>query len=312
MEIIQNAIEDYINTPNKSVFSSILTKMGGFSKDLVKKVLTKVFQNELPMDQAVIGFTEGGNIGGFTFHILERESVNYEAEVTDHYIDTNRPVQDHIAWKPVTITLQGLQGRYYHDIFRDVGHSVEYYRVFNTVASFIPNVPGITMVRKVKSTISKITSGNNIVNMIANKITSFAFGFFLSEVQKYANDWFAIHEDAGKIDDEQTNAFLYLEGLFLKGAPITVTTTWRSFDNMLITALKPTRDNNGDITEFTVTLKQISTVNSIVVDRTEKVEGGNSANQSSKVTEKGTTEGKKVVTQSNGISFVLLEDNELP
>lgn len=291
MEIIENAINDYINKPTQNFFASLLTKGGNFSKDLIKKVVTKVFQKDLPMDEAVIGFSEGGDIAGYKFHILERESVSYEADVTDHYIDTNRAVHDHIAWKPVTITLQGLQGRYFHDIFKDVSRSVEYYRVFNTVTSFLPVATPIVMARKVKSAISRFTGGSGIINMIANKFTSYAFGYIKDWLRQIGNDLIETYDNAVKIDDEQTKMFLYLETIFKAGMPITVTTSWRSYDNMIITSLKPTRDGNGDITEFQVTLKQISTISSIIVDTNEKVEGGNSANQSAEITDKGTTSG---------------------
>lgn len=300
MEIIENAINDYINKPTQNFFASLLTKGGNFSKDLIKKVVTKVFQKDLPIDEAVIGFSEGGDIAGYKFHILERESVKYEADVTDHYIDTNRAVHDHIAWKPVTITLQGLQGRYFHDIIRDIGHSVEYYRVFNTVTSFLPITTPIVMVRKVKSTISCLTGGSGIVNMIANKFTSYAFGYIKDWLRQIGNDLIETYDNAVKIDDEQTKMFLYLETIFKAGMPITVTTSWRSYDNMVITSLQPTRDGNGDITEFQVTLKQISTVSSIIVDTNEKVEGGNSANQSAETTNKGTTSGVEVEASTLG------------
>ena len=300
MEIIENAINDYINKPTQNFFASLLTKGGNFSKDLIKKVVTKVFQKDLPMDEAVIGFSEGGDIAGYKFHILERESVSYEADVTDHYIDTNRAVHDHIAWKPVTITLQGLQGRYFHDIFKDVSRSVEYYRVFNTVTSFLPVATPIVMARKVKSAISRFTGGSGIINMIANKFTSYAFGYIKDWLRQIGNDLIETYDNAVKIDDEQTKMFLYLETIFKAGMPITVTTSWRSYDNMIITSLKPTRDGNGDITEFQVTLKQISTISSIIVDRNEKVEGGNSSNQSKEVTDKGTTSGVEVKASDLG------------
>lgn len=303
MEIIENAINDYINKPTQPFFASLLTKGVNFSRDFIKKVMTKVFQKDLPMDEAVIGFSEGGDIAGYKFHILERESVKYEADITDHYIDTNRAVHDHIAWKPVTITLQGLQGRYFHDIIRDIGHSVEYYRVFNTVTSFLPITTPIVMVRKVKSTISRLTGSSGIINMIANKFTSYAFGYIKDWLIQLGNDLISVYDNAVKIEDEQTKMFLYLEEMFKLGLAVTITTSWRSYDNMVITSLQPTRDGNGDITEFQVTFKQISTVASIIVDRNEKVEGGNSANQSASITDKGTTSGIETPVPTKGLDF---------
>ena len=303
MEIIENAINDYINKPTQPFFASLLTKGVNFSRDFIKKVMTKVFQKDLPMDEAVIGFSEGGDIAGYKFHILERESVKYEADITDHYIDTNRAVHDHIAWKPVTITLQGLQGRYFHDIIRDIGHSVEYYRVFNTVTSFLPITTPIVMVRKVKSTISRLTGSSGIINMIANKFTSYAFGYIKDWLRQLGNDLISVYDNAVKIEDEQTKMFLYLEEMFKLGLAVTITTSWRSYDNMVITSLQPTRDGNGDITEFQVTFKQISTVSSIIVDRNEKVEGGNSANQSASITDKGTTSGIETPVPTKGLNF---------
>ena len=292
MAVLGDFQDDWDKMPGKEKFKTVMTAIAFLGGSMLAPILVKAIQKQLDVNEAVIGYSEGGIIGGLKFHILEREAVSYEADVTDHYIETNRPAHDHIAWRPVTITLQALQGRYFHDISEDAQKSLLYYRMFNAVSSFVPKIQGVSMARKVKSTISRFTGGSGIINNIANAITSWAFGILLDKIRTFTtNKLPLLFDEAGKIEDEQTKMFLDLETLFKLGLPVTVTTTWRTYDNMIITSLKPSRDGNGDITEFNVTLKQISIVSSIIVNKNNKLEGGNSTNQSAETTNKGSTSG---------------------
>ena len=47
---------------------------------------------------------------GFLFNILGEEVVTLTADATDHYVEDNSAIQDHIALKPITITLHGYIG----------------------------------------------------------------------------------------------------------------------------------------------------------------------------------------------------------
>ena len=52
--------------------------------------------------------TPPGGISGFLFDIDAEQSVDFESDVSDHLLEDNTPVQDHIATKAETVTLRGL------------------------------------------------------------------------------------------------------------------------------------------------------------------------------------------------------------
>ncbi len=47
---------------------------------------------------------------GFLFQIVGDETVNLSSDITDHYVEDNSSLQDHIALRPLTITVSGFVG----------------------------------------------------------------------------------------------------------------------------------------------------------------------------------------------------------
>jgi hypothetical protein len=50
------------------------------------------------------------DINGFIFDIEGTSTIDSECDITDHYIENNTAIQDHIGHKPVKITLKNYQG----------------------------------------------------------------------------------------------------------------------------------------------------------------------------------------------------------
>ena len=71
-------------------------------------------------------------------------------------------------------------------------------------------------------------------------------------------DLFQLFQNLYKIRSAQTRAFLFFEALWKSEAIFTVETTWKRYDNMLIQKVMPVRDSNADITNFSVTFKQMN------------------------------------------------------
>ena len=101
-------------------------------------------------------------------------------------------------------------------------------------------------------------------------------------------------QDVYKLKSSQTRAFLFFEALWKSKARFSVETTWKRYDNMVITSIKPLRDENADITDFTLTFKQI---NRAVTETTNlKGAAGRLSQQLSKTNKKGLDKGKEVKT----------------
>ena len=86
--------------------------------------------------------------------------------------------------------------------------------------------------------------------------------------------------------------------MFIKLNPIkhahisSVETTWERFDNMMIANLKILREENLDITDFSVSFKQINFTQSL--SRSLNNKAGRTREQLSQTAKKGVDKGKKV------------------
>lgn len=282
-----NLISDYLDLKNK------------FSIKFAKKLVSDMWKQFVDVDTATVEVGKNSvDIDGFSFHIVDREQVEMECDVTDHYLDANRPVQDHIAWKPVRVTLQGKIGEYFNDVSENKGYSVAYYQVMGNVNAYLPKNMQFDMVRKVKSELSRLTIGNDVVNRITNTITSNAYGILLGMLKQLNFDLITPFEEQVKLEKtKQTEAFLKLQGLWKAGLPLTLKTSWRTYEDMIITSVKPLRDNNADVTEFTVTLKQLQLTQSLTMSK--KTAKERTANQKAEVVDNGKTSGVKLELPPN-------------
>lgn len=291
------------------LFSEYINLKNKFSKEFAKKVVADLWKQYVDVDTVTVDVMSA-NIDGFQFHILNREQVEMEAEVTDHYIDTNRPVQDHIAWKPIKITMVGRNGEYFNKLSENKGYSVAYYQAMGVINSYLPKNTNYEMVRKIKSAVSRLSGGSGIFNQIANTLTSNVYGILLNAIKQLKFDLIASFDENILLDGQtnQQRAFLALEGLWRMGLPVHVTTSWREYNNMLITGVKPLREENADITEFSVTMKQIQNTQTIVTN--EKISKERTAEQKSEPVDNGKTTGVETeFTLSTGVSNIADMDN---
>lgn len=247
-----------------SKFISSKNKIYGGSNpvDFAKQVL----KDSVDVGSAIVSVLSSTGIAGYKFHIPQTEIVKMESEVTDHYTDSNAVLQDHIARRPVTITLTGLQGEYFYSVNEIEDAIAQIVPTLVLVTQFLPKLSNATMQAKMKYQ-------NNIDNIKNVQIATQAEKDFLGtqDFSKYVSlkdklkvaslngvDLFKLFQDIFKLKSAQTRAFLFLEAMWKMNQPFTVETTWKRYDNMIITSLQPVRDNNADITEFSVTFKQIN------------------------------------------------------
>lgn len=47
-------------------------------------------------------------IGGFLLDVIEEDAAELSSDITDHYVEKNFAIQDHIALRPETVTLHGI------------------------------------------------------------------------------------------------------------------------------------------------------------------------------------------------------------
>jgi hypothetical protein len=245
-------------------------------------IATNLMKKSVNIGEAIVEFASHTGIAGFKFNLPKREQVKMQSEITDHYTDANNAIQDHIARKPITITMNGLQGEYFYSVnpFEDTLAQIT--PILALVKQFIPKLPDRTK------------------NFLADKYKSITGKTETPELLKTGDtktdinriDVFALFQDLYKLKSAQTRAFLFFEALWKSEALFTVETTWKRYDNMAIIDLTPVRDENADITDFTVTFKQMH----FAVTKITNLENytGRTRQELSAVANKGVDKGKKV------------------
>lgn len=267
----------------QNFFNSVNNKYNVSTKlDNTKNFLLK---ESVDVGTAVVNVLGATGIAGFKFHIPKTEQVKLQADITDHYTDLNNPVQDHIALKPVEITLTGLVGDYFYSVNQFENMLANVVPAISLVKQFMPKLTPATMFVKTKFNKSdtKIkVDKNGIIQADTNKnITTYN-----------SMNLFSLFQELYKLKSAQTRAFFFFEALCKARAIFSVETTWKRYDNMTLLSVIPLRDENADITDFTVTFKQLNFTTSL--SRSLENAAGRTRDELAEIANKGVDKGKKV------------------
>lgn len=271
-------------------------KYGGVNK---KQLAQSMLKNTVDAGNAIVNILGATGIAGFKFHVPESELVKFESDITDHYTDINSAIQDHIALKPVTITSTGLVGDYFYSINEIEDFLALIVPTLTLVKEFMPQIRNITKREKIVSS----TENNPITEKQSDGSYKISGG---AEITRYkytfnSMDLFALFQSLYKLKSAQTRAFLFFEALWKSRATFSVETTWKRFDNMAVLSLEPKRDRNADITEFTITFKQMEFSQA----KTETIQeyANRMTQQKSEIAYKGIEKGEKI-SMTNEIQYV--------
>ena len=279
MSIISNAVNGtYRGAIEQAVYNQVTPSQRSIDiyRELVKA--------RLYAGEAIVNVLGNTGIAGFKFHIPEKEQIKMQSDVTDHYVDNNSPVQDHIAKKPITITLNGFQGDYFYSVNKIEDTLAKVVPTLALVKQFVPRLPDSTK-QKLAQKYLQASINKEIPVALQNNGTEYTLNSI---------DLFKLFQDLYKLKSPQTRAFFFLESLWKSNATFTVETTWKRYQNMVITDITPIRDNNADITEFTVSFKQINTTASLVQSLDNAT--GRTHQQLAQLANKGVDKGKKKET----------------
>ena len=236
---------------SKSFENNYNAKYGSINK---KQLAQSMWRKTVDAGSAVVNVLGATGIAGFKFNVPETETVKFESEITDHFTDTNSAIQDHIALKPVTITCTGFVGDYFYSVNQIEDFLALITPTLTLVTEFIPQIRAITQKEKVDtsslaSVVQKQDNGNYMINSgIGEERYKYTFN---------GMDLFTLFQGLYKLKSAQARAFFFFEALRNSRATFSVETSWKRYDNMVVLSLQPKRDRNADITEFSVTFKQM-------------------------------------------------------
>ena len=233
-------------------------------------------------------------INGFLFDYAGEVRVENHAEITDHFAEDNTAINDHVAIKPVRITMRGFVAELAQTRSQAQGLFGSLQNLLTTVPAYLgKKTPGA--VGKVQKA---ITQAQNIENQINKAI---------AQGQSVLN----LFKKGAPTQTKQQKAYAELEALmganvdnpYARPQLFDVETPYKVFKNMVIETLIPVQsEDSKSLSDFTVILKQMRFAAVVATPNFLSKFGGRAAFMNQGATNVGKTPGTKV---SNSIAFDL-------
>lgn len=192
------------------------------------------------IDKYLVAPLNAFGIGGFVFDSEGDSVATLGSDITDHYTEDNRALQDHIAIRPVRIILRGYVGEL---VYRPNGGEPSFtqraVQKLTTVNAYLPELSAAA--QQIQESVDDnaipditLSSASNIYGLVKN-----AFGGV----------------DNG---ENQANAYAYFKALQKQAILMGIQTPWEFLTNMAIeTVIAIQSEDTRTVTDFAVTFKQI-------------------------------------------------------
>jgi hypothetical protein len=177
---------------------------------------------------------------GFVFDVVGDEDVAFDADITDHYIESNYSIQDHIALRPPKFTLSGFIGELNDILANSTLNILTTIQSLAGVAEYTPSFAQQSA--QVYGAIAGVVSQ---VGMVVNQATNL-----------YQSITGALTSNS-----KQQAAYNYFTNLYMNRKLCTVETPWAVWKEMAIESIRIIqKDSNRFVSEFSITFKQIRIV----------------------------------------------------
>lgn len=190
-------------------------------------------------------------IAGFVFDIADDETIELDADITDHYVENGTAVQDHIALRPERVTVRGLVGEYRHIVDGNPTKLQKATKKLTTLASYLPPLSDAA------SAIYKGLQGKNESAALTALTNS-----TISNIGNTAMDLYKAYRNVNIPQTEQQKAFIFFEALRNNRSLFTIQTPFRYYTDMAVESLRTTQSGfSRDQSDFEVTFKKMRFVN---------------------------------------------------
>jgi hypothetical protein len=249
-----------MDTINKSGSRNPITNAVNLVKTTVDKYIVR------PM-----GGRGSTGINGFVFDIVDEESMYLDSEITDHYVENNYAIQDHIARRPERFVLRGFVGEL-TDIFPNTFLGVlTGIQSLASIGGFLPEFSA-----QATQEYAKIAAKAAKVGQVVNQARNIYDMFFSKSTTA----------------TKQQNAYKYFYDMWQARTLCSVETPFGLMENMAIESLRAIQ--HGDtrfVSDFSVTFKMIRTTNTVTA---QKVSLGRAADMVSKAQNNGVAAGRDI------------------
>ena len=197
------------------------------------------------------------NVPSFLFHINGTDQVALSSDITDHYIEDNTAINDHITFRPEIVTVQGYIGELNNvtpEILQPVRLAAEKLTIIN---AFTPSL-SLTALRAYNIAEQLYRTANNAADAAVaawNSISNSQFGTTRGQLNEIGSN--GLVTDNGN-QTKQQKAFQQLYGYYKKGTLFKVQTPWAVFDNMVIQNMVAIQDEETtSVSDFKLEFKMI-------------------------------------------------------
>lgn len=196
-------------------------------------------------------------VGGYVFDVAGDTIAQLSSEITDHYTEDNRAIQDHIAIRPRRITLKGYVGELiFNGSQSDNGFLQKATQKLTVLSGYLPQLSS-----------AAIQLQKTLEDPFNSDLT-------LSD----AADIYSLAKNMlGSVGDQsrQQNAFLYFQALQQQGILMAIQTPWELLSNMAIEQITALQDETTKfVTDFTVIFKQIRIATTLTTAYSKASTGG--------------------------------------
>lgn len=237
------------------------------------KTVPDFLNKAIQTSNVLVGVAGTVGIAGFVFDIAEEESVDLSSVITDHYVETGSPVQDHIAFRPERVTVRGLVGEYKDIVTNKKSKLEKITQKLVTLASYLPPLSSAaSSVYENLNTINKDNAVKNLVNL--------------------GEDLFSAYRNINIPQNEQQKAYIYFEALRNARVTFTIQTPFRYYTDMAIESMRVVQSGaTKDQSDFSITFKKIRFIDTEIRRIDQNKEDG-STSVSSENVKNGETQGR--------------------
>lgn len=173
---------------------------------------------------------------GFMFHYEGEQTVTFESDITDHYVEDNTARQDHISLKPIKVTTHGFIGE-------------------------LNDVPprALALLKTAADKLSPIGPWAPKLSVTAQLVYAQALQLYqTANVLKNAAVSALAALTGGQSQNLQQQAFNNFYGYYQQRTLFTIQTPWALFPDMAIVSCRAIQDaETNSITDFELNFKQI-------------------------------------------------------
>lgn len=182
-------------------------------------------------------------IAGFVFDVQGDTTATLSADITDHYVEDNSTIQDHMAVKPIKVTLRGYVGEL---VYTEESKAEEI---------LSGSVQKLTVLNAYLPALSK---GAQTIKNAYDNAGSFSFDAISNDTLNTFRDIYSLVKNLNPANGSAKQAYLYFKSLMESKTIMSYQTPFEFMTDMVIESIVALdSETNKYINDFTITLKKV-------------------------------------------------------